>query len=116
MDRLSGVPSAEALNVAPVREVQNLRETLRSATASACPELELGNPKPHPPHISIAYANADGIPARDAMQAVDRANETVRRSAVAVTEALLVLLQRRQRSYSWQVISRVPLTPVPPDL
>lgn len=112
IERLSGVPSAVALTVSPVRDVLELRETLRSATKAACPELELGSPKPHPPHISIAYANTDGVPALEVLQAVDRANENVQRTPVTVTEALLVLLRRRRRSYSWQVVSRVPLSPI----
>ena len=109
IDRLSCVPSAVALDVSPVRDVQVLRETLRAATLSACPDMELGDPKPNPPHISIAYANADGVPALNAVRAVDRANENFERSAVTVTEALLVLLRRRQHSYCWRIISRAPL-------
>ncbi|MFI5714262.1 2'-5' RNA ligase family protein [Nocardia sp. NPDC051750] len=58
IDQLSVVPSAVSLNVSPAHAVHHLRDTLRSATLSACPELQLGHPKPHPPHISIAYANS----------------------------------------------------------
>lgn len=110
IDHLSGVRSAIAFDVSPAQQVQNLRDRLRSATLSAFPHARVNVSKPHPPHITIAYANSDGASAADAMAAVDRINATIRRVDVKVTEAVLVLLERRQHSYSWKVISRIPLT------
>ncbi|WP_081769247.1 2'-5' RNA ligase family protein [Nocardia nova] len=106
---MSSVPSAVALDVRPVDTVHDLRDTLRTAVSTACPHVSLRSPKPHPPHITICYANSDGISAADAMSAVENANHTIQSARVEVTEAKLVLLERRQRSYSWQVISRIPL-------
>lgn len=109
IDRLSGVRSAIAFEVSPTQRVHNLRDTLRSATLSASPLTNLEVSNPHPPHITIAYANSDGVSATNAMATVDRINDTIRSVGVKVTEAVMVLLERRQCSYSWQVISRIPL-------
>ncbi|WP_433727809.1 2'-5' RNA ligase family protein [Nocardia sp. CA-129566] len=107
IDRLSGVRSAVAFDVSPAQRIDILRDVLRSATLSAYPDARLNSSKPHPPHITIAYANSDGVSAADAMAAVDRMNETIRGVDVKVAEALMVLLERRQRSYSWQVLSKI---------
>jgi 2'-5' RNA ligase len=112
-DRLSGVQSAIAFDVRPTHPVLNLRDTLRSATLAACPEISIGLAKPHPPHITIAYANSDGVSAADSMLAIKNVNEIIRKVNIEVTEAAMVLLERRQCSYSWQVVSRIPLTGPP---
>jgi hypothetical protein len=58
--------------------------------------------------VTIAYANADDVPAAEAVAAVEKLNATARVD-VTIEDASLVLLARRQRSYAWQAISRVPL-------
>ncbi|WP_216902704.1 2'-5' RNA ligase family protein [Nocardia alni] len=109
INRLNGVGSAVAFNVQPAQSVHDLRDTLRSATTAACPGISLKPPKTSPPHITIAYANSDDVSAADAMTAIDKVNATVRRVEIKVDEAVMVLLDREQRAYSWQVVSRVPL-------
>ncbi len=107
-NRLTGIGSAVAFNVLPAQPVRELRDTLRSATRAACPGIALKQPKTSPPHITIAYANSDYISATEAMTAVDKVNETVRTVNIKVDEAIMVLLEREQRAYSWQVVSRIP--------
>jgi hypothetical protein len=108
IDHLSGVHGAIAFDVSPAERVGNLRNTLRSATLSIYPDAPVKVSESNP-HITIAYANSDGISAMDAATAVDRMNAAIRRLDVTVTEAVMVLLEQHQRSYSWQVISRIPL-------
>lgn len=62
------------------------------------------------PHVTIAYGNTDGVPAADAIAAVERLNASMPRAGASVDKAALVLLERRQRSYTWELLSQVPLT------
>lgn len=112
VSRLSSVPSAVAFYVSPAQRVHNLRNALRSATLAAHPDARVKESASHPPHITIAYANSDGASATDAMAAVERVNQTMRRIEIEVTEAVMVLLERQQKHYSWKVISRIPLSGV----
>jgi len=97
------------LNVLSAQPVRELRDALRAATLSACPAAPV-TPHEAAPHVTIAYANTDDVPAADAIAAVGKLNASTVRAAVTVGEAALVLLERRERSYAWQAISRVPLT------
>ena len=51
------------------------------------------------PHITVAYANADGVPAADAIAAVEELNATADPVSFTVSEATLALLDRREHSY-----------------
>ena len=66
-----------------------------------------------PPHVTIAYANTDDVPAADAVAAVSKLNATAPGAEAAVAEATLVLLERRQRAYAWQPVARIPLAGAP---
>jgi len=62
------------------------------------------------PHVTIAYGNADDVPAAEAIAAVEELNASAPRAETTVNEAMLVLLERRHRSYAWQPVARIPLT------
>jgi hypothetical protein len=62
------------------------------------------------PHVTIAYGNTDGVPAADAIAAVEKLNSPRPRAEATVRQAAVVLLERRQRSYTWELLSQVPLT------
>ncbi|WP_024804012.1 2'-5' RNA ligase family protein [Nocardia sp. BMG51109] len=108
--RSSGLGSAVAFDVLPAEPIHDLRDTLRSAALAGYPELSLREPKPYPPHITIAYANSDEIPTADSVTAVDEINRTARKAHITIDEVLLVILERRERSYAWQVFSRISLS------
>jgi 2'-5' RNA ligase len=106
---LGGTPGAIGFNVSPMDHLESLRDRLRAATLSVYPEAPVRRNTFHA-HVSIAYANADRIPAVDVVAAVDNINATARAGVtVTVTDAALVLLEQRSRSYAWQVLSRIPL-------
>ena len=65
------------------------------------------------PHITIAYGNTDGVPAAEAIAAVETLNASRPMAEATVRQTAVVLLERRQRSYAWEVVSRVPLTGMP---
>lgn len=104
---LGGTPGAIGFTASPARPVRDLRDALRAATLSACPDAPVRSAEFHP-HVAIAYANSDGIPAADAIAAVEKLHATAR-AEVTVEDAALVLLERRPRSYAWHPVSRIPL-------
>jgi hypothetical protein len=53
--------------------------------------------------------NSDNVPAAEAISAVEKLNSAAHVS-ITITEASLVLLERRPRSYSWQMVKKIPLT------
>jgi 2'-5' RNA ligase len=107
--RLSGVRSAVAFEVHPTTKVEELRNRLKSATESIIPRKAHLDSHPHPPHITIAYSNADGVSAERSMRAISRINMSIHRISLRIDRASLVLLSREQNHYSWKMISQVPL-------
>jgi 2'-5' RNA ligase len=105
---VEGSPGAVGFMAAPVGRIHQLRDALRAATLSACPDAPVMREAP-PPHVTIAYANTDDVPAADAIAAVGKLNAAAPRAEAAVAEATLVLLERRQRAYAWQPVARIPL-------
>jgi 2'-5' RNA ligase len=106
---LSGTPGAIGFSASPAEQLKSLRDILRAATLSVYPEAPLRCDDFHA-HIAIAYANSDDVSAADAVAAVDKINATARSDVrVKITHATLVVLERRPRSYAWDVLSRVPL-------
>jgi hypothetical protein len=59
------------------------------------------------PHVTIAYANTDDVPAADVIAVVEKLNASTARAEVTVEETTLVLLERRHHSYAWQPVSRI---------
>ena len=74
---LGGTPGAIGFTASPARQVRDLRDALRTATLSACPDAPVRSAQFHP-HVAIAYANSDGIPAADAIAAVEKLHATAR--------------------------------------
>ena len=106
---LGGTAGAIGFTAFPAQPIRDLRDTLRAATLSVFPEAPVTRADFHP-HVAIAYANSDGVPAAEAIAAVEALNPAARVD-VTISEGTLVLLERRPRSYSWQVVSRIPLNP-----
>jgi 2'-5' RNA ligase len=104
---LGGTPGAIGFTASPAQPIRELRDTLRAATLSAYPDAPVRSSEFHP-HVAIAYANSDNVPAAEVIAAVEKLNETAHVS-VTITEGTLVLLERRARSYAWQAVSRIPL-------
>ena len=104
---LGGTRGAIGFTASPAQPVRDLRDALRAATLSVCPEAPVRRSEFHP-HVAIAYANSDGIPAAEAIAAVEKLHAAAR-AEVTVTDAALVLLERRQRAYAWHPEARIPL-------
>jgi len=109
LGELSGTRGAIGFTVTPVAPMSRLRDTLRAATLSLRPEAAATR-EAMIPHITIAYGNTDGVPAADAIAAVEKLNASRPRAEGTVREAAVVLLERRQHSYTWELLSQVPLT------
>jgi 2'-5' RNA ligase len=104
---LGGTPGAIGFTAYPTQRIRELRDALRAATLSVCPGAPVRRPDFHP-HVAIAYANSDNVPAAEAVAAVEKLSAAAHAS-VTVTDGTLVLLERRPRSYAWQAVSRIPL-------
>jgi 2'-5' RNA ligase len=104
---LGGTPGAIGFTAYPTRRIRELRDALRAATLSVCPSAPVRSPDFHP-HVAIAYANSDNVPAAEAVAAVEKLYAAAHAS-VTITHGTLVLLERRPRSYAWRAVSRIPL-------
>ena len=109
LGELSGTRGAIGFAVRPIAPISQLRDTLRAATLSVCPDAAATR-EAIIPHVTIAYGNTDGVPAADAIAAVETLNASRPRAEATVRRTAVVLLERRQRSYTWELLSQVPLT------
>ena len=109
LGELSGTRGAIGFTVTPVAPISQLRDTLRAATLSVRPDAAATREE-MVPHVTIAYGNTDGVPAADAIAVVEKLNSPRPRAEATVRQAAVVLLERRQRSYTWELLSQVPLT------
>lgn len=105
---LSGTRGAVGFDASPAETVNRLRTALWAATLAACPSLVMPQ-RDMVPHVTIAYANAEDVPAADVVAAVAGLNEAGARAETAVEEVMLVLLQRGDRGYAWERVSGVQL-------
>jgi 2'-5' RNA ligase len=105
---LGGTRGAVGFSAFPAGPIRGLRNTLRAATTSIYPEAPIDRSEIYP-HVTIAYCNSDGIPAAEVIAAV-RGLGAAAQVTVTVKEAAIVLLERPQRSYTWNVISRIQLS------
>jgi 2'-5' RNA ligase len=112
LGKLSGTRGAVGFTVTPAAPIRELRDALRAATLSICPDAPVIHHETAP-HVTIAYGNTDNVPAADAIAAVGKLNASQPKAEAVVEEAELVFLERRRRSYAWEVVSRVPLTGMP---
>jgi hypothetical protein len=106
--RVRNLHGAIAFDVTPAAQIWNLRDTLRSATLAAYPVASV-KPTSSNPHITIAYPARDDRPAADADAVVQRINAKVRPVEVTVSEVVMVLLERQERGYAWELMTRIPL-------
>jgi 2'-5' RNA ligase len=104
---LGGTSGAVGFTAFPAKPIQELRDKLRTAALSVFPEAPVMRSDFHP-HVAIAYANSDDIPAAEAIAAVETLNPSASVNVI-IGEAKLVLLEQCSGSYSWQVVSRIPL-------
>ncbi len=105
---LGGTSSAVGLDASPLEPISQLVDALRKSTLSVHPKAPVRDSKLHA-HVAIAYCNSDGVPATQAVAAVEKLN-ALPSVQVVVKEVALVLLERRPRAYAWQTVSRVPLS------
>ena len=104
---LGGTAGAIGFIAFPAPALRELRDTFRAATLSVYPAAPVGH-SGFPPHVTIAYANSDGVPAADVIASVEKLNSAPSVN-VTIKEGTLALLERRKRAYAWQVVSRIPL-------
>jgi 2'-5' RNA ligase len=104
---LGGTAGAIGFTAFPAPALRELRDTFRAATLSAYADAPAGRSAFHP-HVTIAYANSDGVPAADVIAAVEKLN-SVPSINVTIKEGTLALLERRKRAYAWRAVSRIPL-------
>jgi 2'-5' RNA ligase len=106
---LGGTPGAIGFSASPGEQLKSLRDKFRAATLSVYPEAPVRRSEFHP-HVAIAYANSDDVPAAQVIAAVENLNATVCTDVtVRVTDGTLVLLEQRPRSYAWEAVRRIPL-------
>jgi 2'-5' RNA ligase len=103
---LAGTPGAIGYTACPAQPILSLRDTLRASVLSVYAGAPARGPDLHP-HVTIAYANSDGVPAAEVLATIEKLHTA--RVVATIEEVALVLLERRQRSYEWQVVSRIPL-------
>ncbi|MEV0611528.1 2'-5' RNA ligase family protein [Polymorphospora rubra] len=103
---LGGTPGAIGYSVHPVEPLQQLRTTLQAATLSVIPDAPVKR-LAFRPHITIAYSNAY-VPATQAIAGAEEANELPRVS-VSVETVDLVLMERRERAYTWKEVTQIDL-------
>jgi 2'-5' RNA ligase len=112
---LGGTAGAIGFSISAAAQIANLRESLCAATLLVYPDAPVRRSEFHP-HMTIAYANSDNVPAADVIAAVEKLNAAARFDVtVTVKHAVLVLLEQRFRAYRWQAVSRIPLAGVQPQ-
>jgi len=104
---LGGVSGAVGFTAHPEPTISRLRGTLRTAL-STCLGTSTEESRFHP-HVAIAYANSDGVPAADVIAVIEKLNSSAPIIDVVIDRATIALVERRPRSYSWQPVTRIPL-------
>lgn len=105
---LRRVSAALIFDVTPAGNIDQLRTQLGAGTIVALSEPD-APPKRHPPHVTVAYGNSDGIASPELDEAVATVDRSLRTVRVEVSEVSMVLLYRRRAMYSWDLIERIPL-------
>ncbi|WP_253787461.1 2'-5' RNA ligase family protein [Nocardia amikacinitolerans] len=106
-EQLGNLCGAIGFKVSPAERVRGLRDELRSATISVLPEAPIKGSSSDP-HVTVAYPVGEDLSAMAAATA-DRMSTMVRRVDVTVSEAVMVLLERRRHGYWWKEVTRIPL-------
>ncbi|WP_084487689.1 2'-5' RNA ligase family protein [Nocardia sienata] len=105
---LRRVPAALILDVKSAGNIDKLRAKLGAGTTVAVSESD-APPLRHPPHVTVAYSNSDGIAPLEVDEAVAKVNRRLRMVRVQVSEVSMVMLHRRRAMYSWDLLERIPL-------
>lgn len=106
--QLTNIRGAIGFAISPATSILELRDTLRRATLSVLPQAALKETSSDP-HITIAYpifedlSDLAGTTAATAARAIHHAAE------VEVTDAVLVSLELRAKTYTWTVVEQVAL-------
>jgi 2'-5' RNA ligase len=106
---LGGTSGALGFSASPATAIECVRDVLREATLSVYPNAPIKTSE-FSPHVTVAYCNSARIPAAQIIEVVERLNKLPPVN-VAVAGSVLVLLERRQRAYTWQEIFRIPCEP-----
>jgi 2'-5' RNA ligase len=104
---LAGSDGAIRFSATPQQPIFELRRLLRSAVTDCAPST-MFTTKEFRPHVGIAYSNSS-MPAAPVIRIVEslRSLPTV---PTLVSEASLVLLERRERAWTWTTAERVPFS------
>ncbi|MEU4839195.1 2'-5' RNA ligase family protein [Nocardia testacea] len=105
---LKRVSTALIFDVTPAGKIGLLRAKLDVENSVAVSALDAPRPR-HPPHVTVAYGNSDGIAPPEVDEAVATLNRSSRMVRVNISEVSMVLLHRRRAGYSWDLIERIPL-------
>jgi len=105
---LGGTPGAIGFTASPDLQIRNLRDVFRAATLSVYPKAPIKCAEFHA-HVAIAYSNSDDVAAAEVIATAEKLN-SMPHVDVVIREGALVLLERRECSYAWQVIARIPLS------
>lgn len=105
---LKRVSTALIFDVTPAGKIGLLRAKLDVENSVAVSALDAPRPR-HPPHVTVAYGNSDGIAPPEVDDAVATVNRSSRMVRVDISEVSMVLLHRRRAGYSWDLIERIPL-------
>ncbi|MGV9413069.1 2'-5' RNA ligase family protein [Nocardia sp. NPDC003693] len=108
IEEVGGSQGAISLDVRPDPRVHELRAAVRAATLAVHPDAPVREGALRP-HISIAYANTEGVRADAAVAAVRGLNATLEPVDAPVEAVSLVLLERVPGRYRWQTLSRIAL-------
>src|SRR5260370_22992543 len=68
---LAGTPGALGYTAVPARPILSLRDTLQTAVLSVYPGAPVKRSAFHP-HVTIGYANTDGVPAPEVLAVVEK--------------------------------------------
>ncbi len=105
---LTGSRGALSFSASPTDRLHELRSRLLTATHSAGFALDVSASDSFRPHVGIGYCNrtVDALPIIEQVRAL-RALPPV---DVCISKLTLVELTRNERSYTWDIVSTLPLT------
>jgi 2'-5' RNA ligase len=104
---LAGSDGAIRFSATPQQPIFELRKLLRSAVTDCVPST-MFTTKEFRPHVGIAYSNSN-MPAAPIIRMV-KSLRNIPTVPLRVSEASLVLLERRERAWAWTTAERVPFT------
>lgn len=104
---LTGSRGALSFSASPNERLHELRSRLLAATHSAGFALDVSVADPFRPHVGIGYCNrtVDALPIIEQVRVL-RALPPV---DVCISKLTLVELTRNERSYTWEIVSTLPL-------